>query len=244
MTCDLPRTDAKHTNEGIDTAGGAVVGNGVVTVLSVSCWKPSSNSPKSASSSPSSNSSKSSPKLSSSSSSSSLSSSLPLPCNELGDLIPGDAKGLSSTRDKSQSNCGAAQEDLVAVPVDSPVVSSWPGIVFASAEPSGFRTKSGVASALCAFSWKWWVLEPGSSTVSSTTVLGTLCLLGVVSPSSALTSCLWLGMTAISSGFASPVRLAYASVPGTSPYDGSSSIFSTRVLGMGELGLGLAAATD
>lgn len=50
------------------------------------------------------------------------------------------------------------------------------------------------------------------------------------------------GTTAISSGSASCSLFSYASVPGTSPYDGSLSTSSTRVLGTGELTPGLVGA--
>jgi len=43
------------------------------------------------------------------------------------------------------------------------------------------------------------------------------------------------GIMATSSGTASAVLISYASVPGTSPWEGSSSTFSTRVRGIGEV---------
>jgi hypothetical protein len=43
------------------------------------------------------------------------------------------------------------------------------------------------------------------------------------------------GTISTSSGTASWVRMLYASVPGTSPWAGSSSTRSTRVMGMGEV---------
>ena len=98
--------------------------------------------------------------------------------------------------------------------------------------PSAFRTRSGGGSDRCFFSGC--VSEPAVSSVSSTTVLG----MGIP-PGGDFTSSLrgcegFSGMMAISSGSASSSLLRYASVPGTSPYDGSSLTFSTLVLGMGE----------
>ncbi len=195
------------------------------------CGKPSSNSPKSsASAPPSSKSSKSSPKSSASSS-----PSRPAP-NDAGLLLDRAVLGVFNGGDIGVStNCQWAggrelerrkgKKGYTSVPVMlSPLSSTL---------PSAFNTRSGGGSALCFFSGC--SRDPSESGDSSTTVLGMGCPPGERSSSSPLAAFLiWSGMMAISSGAASPSLRRYASVPGTSPYDGSSLTFSTLVLGMGE----------
>lgn len=152
-------------------------------------------------------------------------------------VTPRQERAAHHLRGEGQS-MRVAQEDLAAVPVASPLVSSEAGRVLTSPVPSGFLTKSGAASALRASSLKPSVLEPGESAVSSTTVLGTAECSGVARSS---VSVLVSGTMVTSSGAASTTRFSKASVPGTSPYDGFSSTFSTLVMGIGDVGPALAA---
>ena len=117
----------------------------------------------------------------------------------------------------------------------------WPWAVGPGNDDLGaLATTSGAASA-CRFVWASvpgtspWLGDAGST--FSTRVLGTGVPPGVSDwdldgdldedPS---------GTTAISSGTASWVLIAYALVPGTSPCRGDSSTFSTLVIGTGESG--------
>lgn len=101
-------------------------------------------------------------------------------------------------------------------------------------EPSDFKTRSGFASAFRRSS-KMAECGPGPSPgASSTTVAGMS--LAVVDVEMEGFRELESATTAISSGTASPSRSLYASVPGTSPYDGLLSTLSTRVLGIGLAG--------
>lgn len=216
-------------------------------------WNPSSKSSKSPSASaPSSKSSKSSPKSSSSSSSPSASSpsSSSLSAASGGGVRPaldgadgsavlegcrfirgefgvdsaGDTGGRSTKNDaRSTTKCSLNFRDLYIVPELPP----------SSVSPSGLTTKSAGASAL-RFSKNSSECGPESPGASSTTVLGMTGDLGALSAVDDA-SLLFFSWIAISSGSASPSLKRYASVPGTSPYDGSSSTFSTRVLGIGDV---------
>lgn len=127
-----------------------------------------------------------------------------------------------------------------AVPSSSSTASSPPGV----------SVMSGAASASCS------VLVPGVSPgASSTTVvgMGAIAVAGVVglgssssslSPAPVPVFCSG-GTMAISSGWASPCRSSWESVPEASPSAGSSSTFSTRVFGgsrTGEPSVGVSGA--
>jgi len=209
--------------------GGGWFGGGDGGADAAGSWKPSSNSPKSSPSAPSSKSSKSSPKSSASSppSKSALRGPGEKACGLLleravwGVFKAGDI-GESTDR---QPDCNfALREDnyYTSVPVVEP--SGLPS--------AAFNTRSGGGSDRCFFSGC--VSEPAVSSVSSTTVLGMGCPPGGGDATASSRGAALSGMTAISSGSASPSLLRYASVPGTSPYEGSLLTFSTRVLGIGE----------
>ena len=101
---------------------------------------------------------------------------------------------------------------------------------------------SGTASAVL-FAWAKvpgispWLGEPGST--FSTIIFG-IGALGVAGRENSVLEGDLIGVPswtiATSSGTASCVRISYAAVPGTWPYLGLSSTFSTRVNGMGDRG--------